>query len=195
LECQCAWANLPKVRQEIQGILPDTQVIELSGKALARAEARKSAADNAQALLERETAGRIAMGQKRERLIALIVPLVMTACTLVVGVLAWINIRERRIEIGILRAMGLQTRSILIVFMGKAAVLGVLGGLLGVGLGMGLFLALGPESMAARMGHVESLWLWCMALVWLTPVVTLGTSWVPCLWALQQDPANVLCEE
>ncbi len=195
LECQCAWANLPKVRQEIQGILPDTQVIELSGKALARAETRKSATNNAKALLEREKATRITMAEKTERMIALIIPLIMTACTLVVGVLAWINIRERRIEIGIFRAMGLQTRAILIVFMGKAAVLGMLGGLLGVGLGIGLFLALGPESMTARMGHAKSLWPWCMTLVCVTPVVTLGTSWVPCLWALQQDPANVLCEE
>ncbi len=195
LECQCAWANLPKVRQEIQGILPDTQVIELTGKALARAEARNSATENAKALLERETANRIAMGEKRERLIALIVPLVMTACTIVVGVLAWLNIRERRIEIGILRAMGLQTQSILIVFMGKAAVLGALGGLLGVGLGIGLFLVLGPESVAAKMLHVRSSLAWCVAVLCLTPVVTLGTSWVPCLWAVQQDPANVLCEE
>ena len=62
LECQCAWANLPKVRKEIQGILPDTQVIELTGNALARAEARNSATENAKALLERETANRIAMG-------------------------------------------------------------------------------------------------------------------------------------
>jgi len=195
LECQCAWANLPKVREEIQGILPDTQVIELSGKALARAEARSSAATNAQALLEREKANQITMGQKRERLTALIVPLVLTACTLVVGVLAWINIRERRIEIGILRAMGLQTRSILIVFMGKAAVLGVLGGLLGLMLGMGLFLVLGPESGAAKMGHVGSALPWFIAVLCLTPVVTLGTSWLPCLWAVQQDPADVLSEE
>ena len=119
----------------------------------------------------------------------------MTACTIVVGVLAWLNIRERRIEIGILRAMGLQTQSILIVFMGKAAVLGALGGLLGVGLGIGLFLALGPESVADKMHHVGSSLAWCIAVLCLTPVVTLGTSWVPCLWAVQQDPANVLCEE
>ncbi len=195
LECQCAWANLPKVRAEIQSILPDTQVIELSGKALARAEARSSAAENAQRLLEREKEHRKTMGEKRERLIAFIVPLVLTACTLVVAILAWINIRERRVEIGILRAMGLQTRSILTVFMGKATVLGLLGGLLGVLLGMGIFLALGPESAASRMGYVVSSLPWFVTVLCLTPVITLGTSWVPTLWAIQQDPADVLCEE
>jgi putative ABC transport system permease protein len=195
LECQCAWANLPKVRQEIQGILPNTQVIELSGKALTRAEARSSITKNAQALLERDKANRTAEGQKRERMIAFIVPLVLTACTLVVGILAWINIRERRIEIGILRAMGLQTRSILAVFMGKATVLGLLGGLLGVLLGLGIFLALGPESGASKMGYVHSSLPWLVTVLCLTPIITLGTSWVPTLWAIQQDPADVLCEE
>ena len=40
LECQCAWADLAQVREEITRILPDTQVIEQGSKALARAEAR-----------------------------------------------------------------------------------------------------------------------------------------------------------
>ncbi len=195
LECQCAWANLPKVRQEIQTILPDTQVIELSGKALARAEARSSTAQNAVILLEREKEHRKTMGEKRERLIAFIVPLVLTACTLVVGILAWINIRERRVEIGILRAMGLQTRATLTVFMGKATVLGLLGGLLGVLLGISIFLALGPESGTSKMAYVVSSLPWFTTVLCLTPVITLGTSWVPTLWAIQQDPADVLCEE
>ncbi|MCF7973215.1 MAG: FtsX-like permease family protein [Phycisphaerae bacterium] len=195
LECECAWANLPKVRQEIQAILPETQVIELSGKALARAEARRSAADNAQALLDREKANRMAMGRQRERMIASIVPLVLTACALVVGVLAWVNVRERRIEIGILRAMGLRTRSIAVVFMGKAALLGLLGGSLGVLLGAGLFLALGPGQGASQRLQVAVSLPWLIAVLCLTPVVTLGASWVPILWAIQQDPAAVLCEE
>jgi ABC-type lipoprotein release transport system permease subunit len=195
LECECAWADLPKVRQEILAILPDTQVIELSGKALARAEARRSAADHAQALLAREKANRLTMGRQRERMIASIVPLVLTACTLVVGVLAWVNVRERRIEIGILRAMGLETRSILIVFMGKAALLGLLGGSLGVMLGIGAFLCFGSGEDASHGPQVHASLTWLIAALALTPVVTLGASWLPILWAVQQDPATVLCEE
>jgi len=193
LECQCAWANLPKVRQEIQGILPDTQVIELSGKALARAEARNSAAHNALVLLDREKANQIALRNQRERMTALIVPWVITACTLAIGVLAWVNVRQRRVEIGILRAMGLHTRSILMVFLGKAAIVGLLGGLLGMGLGIALFLLLGPGD--SHMRHVVSSLSGFVTVLCLTPVITLGTSWIPTLWAIQQDPAIVLCEE
>jgi putative ABC transport system permease protein len=45
LECACAWAKPEEVRKEISGILPDTQVIEFAGKALARAEAARPDAD------------------------------------------------------------------------------------------------------------------------------------------------------
>ena len=40
LECTCALGDVAQVRAEITKILPDTQVIERGGRALARAEAR-----------------------------------------------------------------------------------------------------------------------------------------------------------
>jgi ABC-type lipoprotein release transport system permease subunit len=195
LECGCAWANLPVVREEIQRFLPDTQVVELAGKALARAEARREATRNAELLLVREQETRQALRREREELFAILVPLVLIACVLLVGILATLNVRERRVEMGVLRALGLHTGEILKVFLGKAVVLGLVGALLGT---LGVFLLATSLVGRGAEGHVvsEVLTLALVAVsVLVTPVVTVIASWLPALMAAQQDPALVLGEE
>ncbi len=182
LECQCAWADLPKVRKEIQGILPDTQVIELAGKALARAEARNEAAENAKLLLAREKESRTQMRAQREGLFSLIIPLIIGVCAVVIGILAFLNVRERRIEIGILRSLGLHTRHILVVFLGKALILGTLGAAPGIIIPLAFYQGLIPAQTLALV-------------LLLTPIVTLLASWLPAIVAAQQDPAAILSEE
>jgi len=195
LECQCAWANLPKVRKEIQAILPDTQVIELAGKALARAEARNEAAENAKLLLAREIESRDQMRAQREGLFSLLIPLVIGACAIVIGILAFLNVRERRIEIGILRSLGLHTKHILVVFLGKALILGTLGAVLGIimplALCRGLMTASSPDQTVGALVSGKAL----VAVLLLTPIVTLLASWLPAMVAAQQDPAAILSEE
>jgi putative ABC transport system permease protein len=195
LECQCAWANLPKVRAEIQAILPDTQVIELAGKALARAEARNESAENAKLLLAREIESRNAMRAQRESLFSLIVPLVLGASAVVIGILAFLNVRERRIEIGILRSLGLHTKHILGVFLGKAFILGALGAVLGILIPLILYQGLSnvssPEQAVSALVSGRTM----VAVLLLTPIVTLLASWLPAMVAAQQDPAAILSEE
>ncbi len=184
LECHCAWANLPKVRQEIQAILPDTQIIELAGKALVRAEARTQAAENAKVLLEREKANRAAMRTEREGLMAVLIPLIVAASAVIVGVLAFLNVRERRVEIGVLRAMGFRSGQVLTVFLGKAVVLGLLGAIVGIVL---------SATVLSKAQVINGSFLATVLLV--TPLVTLLASWMPAIVAAKQDPAQVLSEE
>ena len=195
LECKCAFANLPKVRAEIQKILPETQVVELAGRALARAEARTEAERNAKLAIAREKQGRIELRKKRQAFIAVLVPLVIAACAIWVGLLAFSNVRERRVEIAILRALGLRTWHILFVFLGKAGSVGLAGGILGILLGtaLGLGICERPEGASPAtmfLGGVPA-----VAILLLTPVVTILASWVPALLAAQQEPATVLREE
>lgn len=195
LECQCAWANLPKVREEIQDILPGVQVVELSGKALARAETRKKAAENARLLIQREKENRAQLRSRREGLIAVLIPLVISAAALFVGVLAFLNVRERRVEIGILRGMGLRTKQILYVFLGKAMSLGILGAFLGGAVTYGGVTVYAILSQAKPVYGV--LWTPSLLLTVLcaTPLVSLLASWIPAWIAIQQDPADVLSED
>ena len=195
LECACAWADLPVVRKEIQGFLPNTQVVELAGMALARAETRLEATRNTELLLAREKETRLALRQEREGLFAIMVPLVLVACAMLIVILAYLNVRERRMEIGILRALGLHTGQIFQVFLGKAAFLGLLGA--GVGI-----LGVTVIAVICLRGTVDSYTLpetlpptLIVAVALVTPLVTVLSSWLPALIAAQQDPALVLREE
>ncbi len=195
LECACAWADLPRVRKEIQGFLPNTQVIELAGNALARAETRLEATRNTELLLAREQETRLALRQEREGLFGILVPLVLVACTLLIVILAYLNVRERRMEIGILRALGLHTGQIFQVFLGKAVILGLLGagvGILGVTVLAVLSLrgAVEPYTLSDTLPPTL-----IVTVALLTPLVTVLSSWLPALMAAQQDPALVLREE
>jgi len=194
LECMCAWADMSKVRPDIQRILPDTQVVEVAGKALARAETRNEAKRNAQALVEREREHRAALRAERETLISILVPAAIAVAALLVGLLTYLNVRERRGEIGILRALGLRTLQILGVFLGKAALLGIAGGLLGVGgaLLLGpLYAGAGSIPDAARASGCA----FTISVVLAAPLVTTLAAWLPSLAAAMEDPASVLREE
>ncbi|MFW6256157.1 MAG: hypothetical protein ACOC54_04990, partial [Candidatus Sumerlaeota bacterium] len=95
LECNCAWGDLPAVRQEIERVLPDTYVIEKRTQAPARAESRNRAAEEAKLALLRKKAERAAIEGEVERLTGILVPLVVVVAALWVGLLAWLNVRER----------------------------------------------------------------------------------------------------
>lgn len=205
LECECAGDRITQVRAELQGILPGTQVIERYSQALARAEARnqaKATADAALAeaqasgrtLLEEEARSRQAIEERHAQLAGLLAPGVVVAAAAWVALLTWLNVRQRRGEIGILRAIGLPQLDLLLVFLGKAVLVGLLGGAAGLLLGVGWAgltgsggalrggLAAGGESLPAA--------LWLAPL--LAPLLAAVASWLPALSAAQQDPAHVL---
>jgi ABC-type lipoprotein release transport system permease subunit len=194
LECKCAWADLPKIRREIQAVLPDTQVIELAGKALARAEARREAGRNARELVAREKEHRAALRSEREGLVALLVPAAIAVAVALVGALTYLNVRERRSEIGVLRALGLRTSQILVAFLGKAFIIGIAGSVLGVGAAaIASPLLFGAVPIAEIGSAAGGVFVACVVVA--TPLVTVLAAWLPALGAAYEDPAAVLREE
>lgn len=195
LECQCSWADLSNVRREITKILPETQVIEQSSSALARAEARRRVAEEGIAAIQREKQGRIVMQRERERLAGLLVGLVMLACVAWVGLLAFGEVRDRRTEIAILRTLGLGSGKIIRLFLIKALIIGAIGGILGVAAGgaSGLFLGgLAADSWRSVAAEVLPSFTFLLAALALAPVLSLIAAWIPALIAAGQDPADIL---
>jgi putative ABC transport system permease protein len=221
VECSCAFADLPKVRQEIEAILPDTNVVENGTIALARAEARHKADEDAKASLQQaeadaaaaiaqakadaaqavadEQAGRLQLRGQLESFESVLVPLVIVASAVWIGLLAMSNVRHRRMEIGILRAVGLRANQVLAVFLAKAALTGVVGAVIGYALGFGLGLGAGATWQAAAVdasatGKLFDPVLLVIVLV-AAPLLAVLASWLPAMSAAQQDPAMVLREE
>jgi hypothetical protein len=192
LECNCASDRLATVRSEIAKVLPDTQVIEFGPQALARAEARNRAADEADQDFRREAHSRAQQSLQRERLFAVLIPLVVGATAIWVGLLAWGNVRSRTGEIGILRALGVPTRRVLALFLVRAALLGVLGAALGFAAGwLGSWLGEERLSGGPPLGPRFDPLLLALVLV-ITPLLSALVSWLPALAAAQVDPAATL---
>jgi len=194
LECNCSADRLPIIRKEIAGILPETQVIERGTKATARAEARMAARKLAQQTLAMEESRALETKTQLNSFTATLVPLVIAGCSLLIGLLAFLNVRDRQAEVGILRALGLKSSQVYSIFLCKAAVIGILGALAGLPLGH-LVASGAAKSIAGTRGELldASSSLFLLVLV-ATPLVTLLASWIPTLFAVQQDPSETLRE-
>ncbi len=205
LECECTGDRITQVRAELQAILPGTQVIERYSQALARAEARNQArltAERALAeaqasgrqLLEQEARARQRLEEQHAQLAAWLAPTVVIAAAAWVAFLTWLNVRQRRVEIGILRAIGLPQWDLLAVFLVKAALVGVIGGVAGLLAGTALTFWGGPatvpvDNIASPGAGIPAV-LWWAPLA--APLLAAVASWLPALAAAHQDPAAVL---
>ena len=197
LECVCSQVEglLPKVRNEIEQILPGTQVIEKGTKALARAEARARVGQEAKAAVERESQHLDEMRSERELFAAILVPLVMIACALWISLLGFNNVRDRKTEIAIQRAIGFRGRQIMFLFLSKFLIMGLLGGALGIfaGLGFGRWLGIAMEGDIEGIADGKLLDHILLLLALITaPVLTVISGWIPAMIAARQDPAVVL---
>jgi hypothetical protein len=222
LNCKCKGNRLSVIRKELEGVLPDTKVTEQTTRAEAREKqrdlvekARAAELARVQANLDRVIANRdrvlanrdravknherqVASSQRQQdmlaRLIGITTPLVVFASAVFVGLMTWINVRERRPEIGVLRALGKNAWNIAALFLGKSLLLGLLGGIVGCGLGYWLTPLIGN----ATMDIVASLFQVDMRLVAATtigaPLVAVMASYLPTLAAISQDPSIVLMD-
>lgn len=193
--CRCEGALLPKVRQQLAQVLPDTTISEQHSIALARAEQRKLV-DREQ--VEKLETAREARGKVQDvmtTLDAVLTPLLILICAIWIGLLALWNVRERRAEIGVLRALGVGSRKIATLFLGKAAIVGLLGGAFGFLVGTQVARRLGIEALEVSPEYFTpalGLLLWALLGA---PLLSALASYLPTLKALFQDPALVLREE
>ena len=195
LGCKCAGERLPKIRKQLETVLPETKISEFESRAVARAEQRDLIAEEKEKLIASNEKSRQEVETFMGTLDAIMTPIVVLACVLWVGLMSLSNVRERRTEIGLLRALGLGSRKIATLFLGKAALIGIAGGLTGFGLGTLLALQLGVRALEVDNEHFApepGLLLWAAIGA---PILCAAASYLPTLTAITQDPAEVLREE
>ena len=187
LNCNCADVDrLGSIRKEIEAILPDTQVEEYETKATARAEARNKVAAEAKATLAREKKNQDDVREEIETLASILAPLVAALCGIGLGLLTWNNVRERRSEIGLLRALGVGSGKLLMLFLSRASIVGLTGAALGC-------LAIGAALPQSRPALFEAGFLaWVLTAA---PILSALAAWLPAFAATQQDPALILQQE
>lgn len=176
LECLCRDPNIDSIdvlRAELEQIMPEAKVIKIRDLAETRKKQRLTT----------------------ESHLAFALNIVVLACAAMVGALALLNVRERRCEIGVLRALGYGSPAVGLLFVGRALVLGVIGAVAGYALGSWLALHYGPRIFAVTARSiVADPWLLYAALV-ATPLLAAACSIFPVSLAVLQDPARTLREE
>jgi putative ABC transport system permease protein len=173
LDCYCkdpGLDSLTVLREQLTRVLPGAKVVKLQAIALAREKERRLV----------------------ERYFALIVPLVVVVCGIWIGALAMLNTRERREEIGVLRALGYGSADIAKLFLGKAVVIGLLAAGLGFASGTWLAMAVGPDLFrltAKSLRPDYGLLGWCLLAA---PAFAALSSFIPAMLAVSHDPCVTL---
>ena len=173
IDCLCLTADqdpLPKIREALLRLLPEARVIQMRALADARAKQR----------------------QASERVSAFAVPMTLLVAAVWILVLAVLNVRQRRVEIGLWRALGTGSPRIAALFLGKAVLLGGLGGALGWVVGTLVALRWGPVLFPVTAASLKmDPTLIGPALTW-TPLFAAASSFLPAMMAVSQDPAETL---
>ena len=176
IDCLCLTADqdpLTKLRAELAKALPEAKVIQLRAIADARAKQR----------------------QMVDRYVALATPFLLVVSAAWICVLAILNVRERKLEIGLLRALGYTSSQVAVLFLGKALIIGVIGAGVGYALGAALSLRYGAEIFPVTAKAIQAeprLLLWAALAA---PVFAAVASFIPAMLAVAQDPAVTLRED
>jgi putative ABC transport system permease protein len=196
LECLCVGQEgLPVIRKEIANILPGTQVIERGSRVIARAEARTKVEEQAKIAIQKEKIAREDLRAVRERLASILTPVIITACAVWIVILGFTNVRARREEIGILRAIGVRGRKIMLMFVTRHILFGVLGGALGFVAGVlaAVYFSAAHEGTQIQMIDMNMSWLGLFLLsVGGAAALAVIAGWIPAIVAARQDPADIL---
>lgn len=176
IDCLCLTADqnpLKILRAELEQVLPEAKVFQL--RALADARARQR--------------------QMSEKYFAFLLPFLLIVGAALVGLFAALNVRQRRVEIGVLRALGHGSAMIATLVLGKAVLLGLLGAGLGYGIGSALACVVGPDIFPVTVPGIKAeprLLGWALVAA---PAFAAMASFIPAMLAVTQDPARALQEE
>ncbi|MFC4995210.1 ABC transporter permease [Rubritalea tangerina] len=180
LGCNCASVDrLGEIRAELSKVIPNTKIIEVESKALARAEARNKVKADSQLAKKQLLETRDAARQSRENFLTLLSPLILLASLIGLFTLSLFNVRERKSEIGTLLSMGVHSSKLFALFLGRACIIGIAGSLITAIL------------IACLSYPLSQYWLYLL----IAPALTLTASWLPTLTALSQDPVTILKQD
>jgi len=179
LECLCLIESSDKnidprvlAKKQLAEILPEGKVILLQGIAKIREKQRAA----------------------MEGYLSFIMPIILVVCGAWIAVLTMMNVRDRRQEIGIIRALGHNSSKIAVLFLGKSFLIGLVGAFIGYFAGTAVALKYGPEIFKITAKAIKpeySLMTWAVIVA---PIFATIASFIPVTIAVTQDPAETLRE-
>jgi putative ABC transport system permease protein len=173
LGCVCHDGRIKNARAQVQSLFPDLEVTEISSIADAR--------ENQRLMMNKYG--------------AFIIPFIIITCLLITGLLFYQNVSARSRETGLLIALGTGKYGIFFLFLFKAFILGLAGGVAGFFLGTFIAEYFGSEIFRFTAGDIKPLWNLFLLTIIICPLLWMLASWVPSLIASRTDAARTLSEE
>ena len=173
LGCVCKDGRIKNARTQVQAIFSDLEVTEISSIADAR--------ENQRVMMNKYG--------------AFIIPFVVISCLLITGLLFYQNVNIRKREIGLLKAMGNDSFTIIFMILFKAFILGLAGGIIGFLTGTMVAEYFGKEIFRFTASNIKPVWSVFYYTIVLFPVLWMVSSWVPALLATRIDAAKTLNQE
>jgi ABC-type lipoprotein release transport system permease subunit len=127
-----------------------------------------------------------------ERYFAMLIPVLLFVAAIWIGILAFFNVKERKQEIGILRALGYGAGKIAWLFFGRALLLGIIGAVLGFVIGTAFSLFYGPDIFIVTAQAIKPIYSLLFWSVIIAPLFTALASFIPTMIAISTDPALTL---
>ncbi|MEM9416620.1 MAG: FtsX-like permease family protein [Planctomycetota bacterium] len=168
------------LRDELAVVAPELQVQRDADVANARVLQR--------ALLAKQT-GII------ERFHGVMLPVILIGVPIAIGAITMLNVRDRKNEIGVLRALGKGSCSVGALFLGKALLLAAVGAAIGVAVGWALVSVRGPGVFDVEPGHLRPENGLLLAVLIAAPVFAVLAAALPAVWAVTQHPADAMRED
>jgi putative ABC transport system permease protein len=178
LQCRAAWRDVKRIREEVGRILPGTQVVEKGSEVLTKVTAIRQVEEKGAAQIANEQAAREQMRRSVQRTLGILIPFILLACIAWIYLLTADNTARRMAEIGTLCSLGFSSGYVAAVFLMRAALLGMLGGVAGL-----LLSAVAAHGMPVKL---FVLLLPCALLI------ALAGSFRPVWRAVHRDPADIL---
>lgn len=173
LGCVCMDGRIKNARNQVQAIFSDLEVTEMSSIADAR--------ENQRVMMNKYG--------------AFIIPFIIISCLIITGLLFYQNVNARKSEIGLLKAMGTSSYTIIFMILFKAFILGLAGGVIGFFPGSWIAEYFGKEIFRFTAMNIKPVWLIFYYTIAIFPVLWMVSSWIPALIATKIDAARTLSQE
>lgn len=170
LGCLCYGDFLSKIKTDISKVLPDTKVITYRSIAIARTDTRF-------------------LIQKLALTFLIILSIVSG---LAIMNIMFLNIRERKQEIGILMAIGVPLKKIFSIFLFKVIFISLSGGMIGYVFGSLIALYFGPDLVHVPVKSISSFFILSIGYA---IILSLISSSIPLTNLVKLDPAKILLKE
>ena len=192
LSCNCAAGNIEPIRTAVKKIIPRSDVVEFAIRAKARQDARAAIKKAAESEVADIVKSRQEMRNQLERFSVLFVSFIVAAVAMLLFFLYNHNVKERRHEIAILRTLGARSFQIYRLFVLKAALLAVSGGVFGYIVALLLVQIIVTDEVS-----FFELWSYGLFAKLLVSVcfVSIFAGLIPVALAARRDPGSVLNEE